>query len=223
MNKIARIAVPVLLTAAASIQAAPAYNAGVVTDYLFRGLTQTDHGIAVQGGADVKNGNAYAGVWFSNVEKPDGSEGLPVEMDVYFGYNNQFSKFNLDLEVLTYNYLNDSIGDETEFKIGTTLIKGLDVNLYRGVKNKTWFPEVTYELYLPERLYLDLSAGLWMQDDADDEGFTARAELGRDFPELGGIDLYVGGSFISDETPFGDDNDDDDSDLRIFAGVRKNF
>ncbi|WP_430461652.1 TorF family putative porin [Thalassolituus sp. LLYu03] len=223
MKKFAFLAAPALLTLAVSAAAAPAYNAGLVTDYLFRGLTQTDHGVALQGGADIKNGNAYGGVWFSNVETPDGSEGLPVEMDVYFGYNNQFSKFNLDMEVLTYNYLNDSIGDETEFKIGSTLAKGLDVNLYRGVKGKTWFPEVTYEMFLPERLYLDVSAGLWIQDDADDEGLTARAELGRDFPELHGIDLYVGASYISDDTPFGDNNDQDDSDLRFFAGVRKNF
>lgn len=222
MTKKALLALPALLLTG-SVLAAPVYNAGIVTDYLFRGLTMTDHGPAIQGGADVKNGNAYAGVWFSNVDTPDGSEGLPVEMDVYFGYKHPFSKFSLDTGVITYNYLNDSIGDETEFKLGASVGKGLNINLYRGVKGKTWFPEVALELFLPERFYLDVSAGLWLQDDADDEGLTARAELGRDFPELHGIDLYVGASYISDETPFGDNNDQDDSDLRFLLGVRKNF
>ncbi|MDK2778753.1 MAG: TorF family putative porin [Pseudomonadota bacterium] len=215
---------PALFTLSVPAFAAnPAYNVALVSDYLFRGLTQTDNGPAIQGGADVRNGNAYGGIWFSNVDTPDDSEGLPVEMDVYFGYNNQFGSFNLDMEVLTYNYLNDSIADETEFKLGTSPAKGLAINIYRGVKGKTWYPEVTYEKFLPYRLYLDLAAGYWTQDDADDDAFTARAELARDFPELGHIDLFVGADFISDETPFGDDADEDDSELTFVVGIRKNF
>lgn len=218
------LAIPAFLALSSAAYAAkPDYNAAFVSNYLFRGLAQTDDGPALQGGADVKEGNAYAGAWFSNVEKPDGAEGLPVEMDVYFGYNNQFDGFNLDMGVITYNYLNDATGDETEFKLGTSPAKGLDINVYRGIKNKTWYPEVTFEKYLPQRLYLDIAVGLWMQDDADDKALTARAELARDFPEFHSIDLFVAADFISDETPFGDDNDKDDSDLNVVIGIRKNF
>lgn len=226
MNKtMSLLALPALLALTIPAQAAnrTTYNAALVSDYLFRGLTRTDNGPAIQGGADVVNGNAYGGIWFSNVDMPDHAEGLPVEMDVYFGYNNQFDGFNLDMEVLTYNYLNDGISDETEFKLGTSPVKGLDINIYRGVKGKTWYPEVTYEKFLPQRLYLDLAAGYWLPDDGDDSALTLRAELARDFPELSNIDLFIAADYISDETPFGNKNDDDDSELTFLFGVRKNF
>jgi len=72
-------------------------------------------------------------------------------------------------------------------------------------------------------LYLDVSTGYWTQDDADDSALTARAELARDFPEFHGIDIYGAVDFISDSTPFGDNNDKDDSEIEFVIGVRKNF
>ena len=225
MKPIALLAAPAaLLMTSAAMAANVSYNAALVSDYLFRGLTMTDHDPAIQGGADVKNGDAYGSVWFSNVDTPDDSEGLPVEMDVNFGYNLRFNGgFNLDLEILTYNYLTDGLSDETEFKIGTSPIRNVTIELYRGVKNKYWYPEISYEKNLDYRLYLDLSAGYWSPDDADDSAFTFRAELARDFPELGHVDIFIAADYISDETPFGNAGDDDDSDTSFVFGVRKNF
>ena len=39
-------------------------------DYVFRGISQTDNDLAIQGGIDYKQGHAYAGIWASNVELP---------------------------------------------------------------------------------------------------------------------------------------------------------
>lgn len=202
---------------------AAGYQAGLMTDYLFRGLTRTDHGPAVYLQGKTQRGDAYASVKAINIDTPDGAEGLPVEMDVSFGYNNRFDSFNIDVEVITYNFLVDSMADETEFKLGTRLAKGLDLELYRGIKGKTWYPEISYEKFLKNRLYLDGSVGFWKQDDADDTALTARLELGRDFPEFHGIDIYGGLDFISDSTPFGNDADKDDSELEFVLGIRKNF
>jgi len=215
------LATSLLVLAGTTTQAEPTYQAGVMTDLLFRGISKTDNGPAIHAKAENTIGNAYGGVAVNNIDTPDGSEGLPIEMDVYFGYNNQFDGFNIDVEVITYNYLVDTAGDETEFKVGTTPVKGLDLALYRGIKNKTWYPEVTYEKFLPHRLYLDVSAGYWLPDDGDN-ALTARAELARDFPEFHGIDIYGAVDFISDETPFIDDNNDD-SEITLVFGVRKNF
>ncbi|MAD46186.1 MAG: hypothetical protein CMI02_06200 [Oceanospirillaceae bacterium] len=225
MKTSALVAVPAaLLISSSALAAQVSYNAALVSDYLFRGLTMTDHDPAVQGGADVKNGDAYGSVWFSNVDTPDGSEGLPVEMDVTFGYNMRFNGgFNLDMEVLTYNFLTDGMADETEFKLGTSPARDLTIDLYRGVKSKYWYPEIRYEKNLDYRLYLDLAAGYWAPDDADDSAVTLRAELARDFPELGHVDFFIAADYISDETPFGNDADEDDSDLTFLFGVRKNF
>ena len=224
MKRTTLLAIPAFLALSSAASAATVtYNAAFVSNYLFRGLSQTDDGPALQGGADVKNGNAYAGAWFSNVDKPDGAEGLPVEMDVYFGYNNQFDGFNLDMGVRTDNTLFDVGREETEFKLGTSPAKGLSVNMHRGVKDQYWYPEVTFEKHLPQRLYLDVAVGMWMVDDADDKALTARVEVARDFPEFHKIDLFIAADFISDDTPYGDNNDKDDSDLNFVIGVRKNF
>lgn len=200
------------------------YHVALVSDYLFRGITRTQHNFAGQAGARLQTGNAYAGVWVSNIHVPKESEGIPVEMDVYFGYNNRFTKnFNLDFTVITYNYLNDSLGDDTEFKIGTSLTKGLEINLYRAIKSKMWYPEIHYEHFFPYRLYADFSAGLWLPDNTEDKALHARAELARDFPELAHIDLFIAVDGITDTTPFGDNNDKDESEATFLFGVRKKF
>ncbi len=79
-------------------------NAGLVTDYVFRGISQSDEGPAVQGGFDVTHSSGfYAGVWGSNVDFNDGDE-ASVEIDYYLGYSNEFQGFNYDLGVLYYSY-----------------------------------------------------------------------------------------------------------------------
>ncbi|WOD06887.1 TorF family putative porin [Marinomonas sp. GJ51-6] len=126
--------------AATGVHAQTSKQIGLMTDYLFRGITQTDNNLAAYFKATEQVGNAYGGIHFINIDTSDDAEGLPVEMDVSFGYNNQFDGFNIDLEVITYNYLVDEKGDETEFKIGTSFGYNLDLALYRGVKKKTLVP-----------------------------------------------------------------------------------
>jgi len=196
-------------------------NAAFVTDYVWRGISRTDNSAAIQAGADYTNGNSYASVWMSNVDDGTGAEGAPLEMDVSFGYNNQFDKFNLDMRVTTYNYLHDQTEDLTEFRLATTPMKGVEVALNREVKKKYWYPEVTYEKFLQNRLYLDLTAGYWSFDDGE-SALSFRAELARDFPEFHHIDLFAALTYISDETVYRDDNKSD-ADSLFLVGIRKRF
>ena len=219
-----QITAAVCLTACAAVsQAQTSKNVSLVSDYIYRGLSQTDNSPAIQGGADYKNGNAYASVWFSNVEDASGSEGFPVEMDVTFGYNNKFDGFNLDTSVITYNYLNDKTPDQTEFRVATSINKEIEVALHREVKTKYWYPEIIFEKYLANRLYFDAAIGYWNADDADDDALTFRAEIARDFPEFHHVDIFAGISHITDETPFGMAGDSDDGDTLFVLGVRKRF
>lgn len=212
-----------LVLTAASSQAKSTDQIGFMNDYLFRGITKTDHSFAAYVKTTKTVGNGYSKISFINIDAPENAEGIPVQMDVSFGYNSKFDSFNIDLEVITYNYLVDSVADETEFKIGTSLSNSLDLALYRGIKRKTWYVEATYEKFLSNRLYLDANVGYSTQDDSDDSAIDARAELGRDFPEFYGIDIYVAVDFITDTTPFGNNNDEDESEVSYVFGVRKNF
>jgi uncharacterized protein (TIGR02001 family) len=67
-------------------------NVGFVSEYYFRGLSQTDDTPAVQGGFDYaldlhapSELTAYAGVWGSNLDFNDGADGASIEVDLYGG------------------------------------------------------------------------------------------------------------------------------------------
>ena len=93
--------------------AAPAsplsFNVGVVSDYLFRGVSQTHGAPALQGGIDYAFSNGfYVGAWGSTITWVKdwlGSGG--TEIDVYGGYKGAFapgSDWTYDIGYITYNY-----------------------------------------------------------------------------------------------------------------------
>ena len=57
-------------------------NAGVVSDYRFRGLSLSDREPAIQGGVDLEAGPFFAGAWASTI---DDYEGADTELDLYAG------------------------------------------------------------------------------------------------------------------------------------------
>jgi uncharacterized protein (TIGR02001 family) len=108
-------------------------NMTIATNYVFRGLTQTNGKPAIQGGFDYAHSSGfYAGTWLSNISwftdqnagvknnatslaspgavgapyTPNGSNDASLEWDVYGGYKNSFAggDWNYDVGVLTYNY-----------------------------------------------------------------------------------------------------------------------
>jgi uncharacterized protein (TIGR02001 family) len=66
-------------------------NVAVVSDYVFRGITQTWGHPAIQGGADVTTNNGFAaGVWASSISEriyPGGA----MELDLYANYGANFN------------------------------------------------------------------------------------------------------------------------------------
>jgi uncharacterized protein (TIGR02001 family) len=83
-----------------------AFNAGLVTDYRYRGLSQTRLKPALQGGVDYSNGGFYVGAWGSTVKwlKDLGSDGN-VEIDLYGGYKGEITKgLGYDVGLLAYVY-----------------------------------------------------------------------------------------------------------------------
>jgi uncharacterized protein (TIGR02001 family) len=87
-------------------------SAGVVSDYVFRGLSQTDRKPAVQAGVELDHASGwYVGGWGSNVSwLSDGSTpaapvSSSVELDAYGGWRGSFDGgWNVDLGVYRYQY-----------------------------------------------------------------------------------------------------------------------
>lgn len=82
------------------------WNLSATSDYVFRGVTQTDFGPALQGGLDYAFGDSgfYAGVWGSNVDFAD-PDGPDIELDTYVGYSADLGDdWNVDFSVVRYAY-----------------------------------------------------------------------------------------------------------------------
>ncbi|MEO8135821.1 MAG: TorF family putative porin [Betaproteobacteria bacterium] len=98
-----------LAPAAAEAAASPlTFNVGVWSQYIFRGLSQTDYKPAVQGGADFAHDSGlYVGVWGSNIQwlRDFGISSGRVELDIYGGYKKSVGDFAFDVGFLRYQYL----------------------------------------------------------------------------------------------------------------------
>lgn len=102
------------------------YNIGAVSDYRYRGISQSKLKPALQGGIDYANGPIYVGTWASTISwvkdsmvatnranagtpgyVPVDEKGAPVEWDLYGGTKGDIVKDTLsyDVGVLAYVYL----------------------------------------------------------------------------------------------------------------------
>lgn len=123
------------LTALLALTAAPSFaqttpapdftltgNAGLFTDYRFRGISQTNRKPAFQGGFDFSHTSGlYLGNWNSNVDSGL-YNGANLEMDFYGGYKGTFEGFSYDVGALYYFYPGSGAGgslklDHTELYI----------------------------------------------------------------------------------------------------------
>jgi uncharacterized protein (TIGR02001 family) len=95
------------------------YNVGVVTDYRYRGISQSRLKPALQGGADFAHSSGfYLGTWASTIKWiKDGGGDAKVEVDLYGGYKFNAGPVAMDVGVLRYLYPSSSLGvnpDTTE-------------------------------------------------------------------------------------------------------------
>lgn len=81
------------------------YNVGVASDYVFRGVSNTQEDPQIFGGVDATYGIGYAGVWASNVDF--GSDDPTAEIDLYAGVKPTVGDTALDLGVIYYGYVDD--------------------------------------------------------------------------------------------------------------------
>jgi uncharacterized protein (TIGR02001 family) len=117
------------LAGAAHAEDAPpfklAFNIGANTDYVFRGISQTDEDPSVFGGVDATfAGIGYAGVWVSNVDFGNGTD---AEFDLYAGVKPTAGPVSFDFAVIYYGYIDQPSGsheDYFEFKGAASIPAG---------------------------------------------------------------------------------------------------
>ncbi|CAN5324693.1 TorF family putative porin [soil metagenome] len=97
-------------------------GATVVSDYRFRGLTQTDEKPAIQGTLNLNHSSGfYIGTWASSIDGgTDGSTPAltgygAAEVDLYGGFTKSFSGATVDVGLLYYYYPDAVTGLNSDF------------------------------------------------------------------------------------------------------------
>ena len=150
-------------------------NIGAVSNYLWRGLTQTGDGAAIQGGLDYSHASGFhAGTWASNVDW--GTDKPSYELDAYFGFKGAINDdLGYALKATYYAYPDGRDVDFAELQASGTwkwLTAGVAYTVYGqaddapGVRNNEaqyiqgdlyYFASLDFEL--PRDFGLSLRAG----------------------------------------------------------------
>jgi uncharacterized protein (TIGR02001 family) len=124
-------------------------NVGLFSQYIFRGLRQTDSDPALQGGFDYSHASGlYLGTWASNIswlrDFNAYSGGGSLEWDFYGGYKGTFgnSDFGYDIGLLYYWYPGDTVSGaakaNTVEAYGALSWKWLSAKYSRSLGDKTF-------------------------------------------------------------------------------------
>ncbi|PXA91990.1 hypothetical protein DMC47_24680 [Nostoc sp. 3335mG] len=90
-------------------------SVGIASDYRFRGVSQSDRQIAVQGGLTLTHESGlYAGIWGSNLAGWGTFGGANLELDLIAGYKAKLAD-NATLDVGAVYYVYPGGADTTEF------------------------------------------------------------------------------------------------------------
>ena len=163
----AALATPMLASAQAQSPHTLTGNFGFFSQYIFRGLTQTDTKPAAQGGFDYSHVSGfYLGTWASNISwlSDFGTySSSSLEWDFYGGYKNTVGPLGYDVGLLQYYYPGTvtpgaNKADTTEI-YGALSWKWLSAKLSYSIGDKTFGVADSQGTY-----YLDLSAAYPLND-----------------------------------------------------------
>lgn len=199
------------------------FNVGVASNYLFRGVTQTDDNAAIQGGIDYEAPSGfYIGTWASNVD----FDGAGYELDVYLGFAAELDNgLGFDVGYLYYGYP-DASPDDIDFGeiyasisygpfsggLAYTIHSDNDGDLF---DSGDLYYHAGLDFELPADLALGLQLGYYdFKNDGkpgigDANYWHIGASLSREFESLGEISFNVEYADISSSDALGSPNSKD--------------
>ena len=162
----AAVAAALLVPGLAAAQAAASPitgNMSLVSDYRFRGLTQTFEEPALQGGFDYAHSSGiYLGNWNSAISD-NFYAGSPLEMDFYGGYKGTAGPLGYDVGVLYYYYPGSNLAgvgtiDNLEVYAGVSW-KFLSLKYFHAVSDFFGAPNTDGSNYIDLTANFDLGQG----------------------------------------------------------------
>lgn len=141
------------------------FNVGAVSDYRYRGISQSRLEPALQGGIDATLPEGfYVGTWASTIKWiKDGGGNADFEWDLYGGWKHELAKdVTLDLGLLRYQYVDNQLptsANTTEL-YGAVSFGPATVKYSHSVTNLFGFPDSKNSGYLEAAASFDVGYGI---------------------------------------------------------------
>lgn len=209
----------VLSTNASAYEATLSGNAGILSDYNYRGIPQ-DTGVG-NGGVDLEIGGFYLGTWIADV-------GTGVEYDVYGGYVHEFANgMYLGAGYTTYQYSDNFDAEYNEANITagwSNDLWSIDLEFSPGEYNGDFVDDDgnvegdSYDFYAAtvgwNGAYLTYG---FFDDDAED-ALGNYFEVGYGF-EVAGFDMTAAIVHTDEANILGDDGDETEA----YVSIHRSF
>lgn len=172
-----------LLTVAHAANAEVSGSIGLVSDYDYRGFSQTSNEPAVQLSIDYADESGwYIGTWGTNIDhfSDGGSRTATTEIDLYTGFSSTVGDLGWDVGLLHYMYPNASDLNFTEVygKLSYGIVSGgVSYSNAFGHKDNDGAFYVFGDVSIPAGpLSIDLHAGMSTGDGIEDAYFSGFGE-----------------------------------------------
>ncbi|MFW5443822.1 MAG: TorF family putative porin [Methylococcaceae bacterium] len=175
-------------------------SAALTTDYMWRGISQTNNDPAIQGSFDLAHeSGAYIGVWGSNVEFLGGSsDTVSLELDAYAGFSRATdfggllpTAITYDIGFLHYEFPSSSSSNINEVYFGAAIspVENLNISTYyyldAGIENTTanGYIDFSTDYTLPDWAWnttILAHAGHYDRQDGADDYWDWKAGVAKD-------------------------------------------
>lgn len=205
-------------------------NIGATSNYVWRGISQTDDAAAISGGLDWSGASGlYAGTWASNVDfSKDCSTCGKYELDLYGGYTGTVGDFGYDAGLIYYTYEQDDDANFLELGLSGSwkmLSAGLNYTVSSEIDDTAAAEQfIEGDLYyygglkfdLPEDFGLGFTIGHYSFEDdgvagADFDYTHYQADLSKSAGDFGDVTLSLS------------DTDKDNENMKVFVSWAKTF
>ncbi len=148
---------------AAAPESSLSFNVGAVSDYRYRGISQSRLKPALQGGVDYADKSGfYVGAWGSSIKWiKDGGGDSSVEVDVYGGYKGAAGDVSYDVGFLHYQYPNNklAVSANTNEVYGAVTYGLFTAKYSHAISNLFGVPDSKNSYYLDLSANFDLGSG----------------------------------------------------------------
>jgi len=201
-------ATSLLSTQASAVEGLSA-NVGATSNYLWRGVSQTDDAAAISGGIDYANESGfYAGTWASNIDFGDDAS---AELDFYLGFSGQLNEdVSYDVGYIYYAYPDSAESDSSnEYDFGeiygSLSYSYFSISASYGVNNDDGAEFADSSLYISADAEFEVADGLTLAFHIGDYSYDD-SMVAQDYNDYGVSLSKDGFTFAVSDTDM--DNDD---------------